>query len=130
MKRKTQVNANFRLPSISLHNQRSNSHCPTEDYFNPAAFKETPAFAFGTANRYLSIIDNPLAWNLDAMLEKSIQLTEDYRLSFRAEAFNALNNVTFAGPTTTVTSLTFGGEATLSQANTARQGQLKVRLMF
>ena len=101
-----------------------------EDYFNPAAFKATPAYTFGTANRYLSNIDNPLAWNLDAMLDKSIQLTEGYRLSFRAEAFNALNNVTFAGPTTSVTSSTFGEEATLSQTNTARQVQLSVRLMF
>jgi Carboxypeptidase regulatory-like domain len=101
-----------------------------KNYFNPAAFKETPAYTFGTAPRYLSNIDLPLAWNLDAMLEKSTQLGEGYLLSFRAEAFNALNNVTFTGPTTSVTSSTFGQEATLSQTNTARQVQLSLRVTF
>ena len=64
------------------------------------------------------------------MIEKNMHITEGYALSFRAEAFNALNNVVFAGPTTSVTSSTFGQMATLSQTNTPRNVQMSVRLTF
>jgi hypothetical protein len=101
-----------------------------QDYFNPAAFKQTPTFSFGNANRYLANIDQPLSWNLDAMIEKKTLLVDGYLLSFRAEMFNALNNVTFSGPTTSVTSATFGQVASLSQTNQPRQMQLSLRLTF
>lgn len=99
-------------------------------YFNKAAFTATPTYSFGTSPRYLPDVNNPAAWDLDAMIEKSTQLHNGYALSFRAEAFNALNNVTFAGPSTSFTSSTFGEEATLSQTNTPRNIQLSLRLTF
>jgi hypothetical protein len=100
------------------------------EYFNQGAFAATPNYAFGTAPRYLPDVDLPTAWDLDSMVEKSTQLTEHYALTFRAEAFNTLNNVTFAGPTTSYTSSTFGEVATLSQTNTPRNVQLSLRLTF
>jgi hypothetical protein len=99
-------------------------------YFNKAAFAATPTYSFGTANRYLPDVNSPTAWDLDSMLEKSTQLSNRFTLSFRAEMFNALNNVTFSGPTTSFTSSTFGQEATLSQSNTPRNVQLSMRLAF
>jgi hypothetical protein len=99
-------------------------------YFNKAAFTATPTFSFGTANRYLPDVNSPTAWDLDTMLEKSTQLTTRCALSLRVEMFNALNNVTFNGPTTSFTSSTFGEVATLTQSNTPRNVQLSVRLSF
>ena len=99
-------------------------------YFNAAAFSETPTYSFGTASRYLPDVNEPTAWNLDSMVEKNTQISERYGLSFRAEAFNTFNNVTFAGPTTSFTSSTFGEEATLSQTNTPRNIQLSLRFTF
>jgi hypothetical protein len=99
-------------------------------YFNAAAFTQPANYTFGTASRHLADIDSPTAWNLDAMIEKNAHLTEAYVVSFRAEAFNALNNVTFSGPTTSVSSATFGQMATLSQSNTPRNVQVSVRFTF
>ena len=99
-------------------------------YFNPAAFVQPANYTFGTASRHLADLDNPLAWNFDAMVEKNTNLGDGYALSFRAEAFNALNNVTFSGPTTSVSSATFGQMATLSQSNTPRNVQVSVRFTF
>ena len=99
-------------------------------YFNPAAFVQPANFTFGNANRYLSNINNPYNWNLDAMLEKSQYFGERYVLTFRGEAFNALNNVIFSGPTTSVSSATFGKIASLSQSNTPRNIQVSARFTF
>jgi predicted amidohydrolase YtcJ len=62
------------------------------------------------------------------MLEKGTQLREGYLLFVGAEAFNALNNATFVGPATSVTSSTFGQEAILSQTNTPRQDLFMIRI--
>src|SRR5262249_60442184 len=76
-------------------------------YFNPAAFTQTPQFAFGNVSRYLPGVNNPRSSNLDASLEKTNNITERVRLTFRAEAFNATNHVIFSGPSTSITSSTF-----------------------
>jgi hypothetical protein len=98
-------------------------------YFNTAAFVQTPAYQFGNVSRYLPDVNNPTSWNVDTLIEKSAQIAERLRLTFRAEMFNALNTVDYSGPTTSVTSSTFG-KITLSQANTPRQVQFSLRLKF
>ena len=99
-------------------------------YFNKAAFMATPTYSYGNAPRYLPDVNLPTAWNLDSMVEKNTRIAERYLLSFRAEFFNTLNNVTFGGPTTSFTSSSFGKEATLNQANTPRNIQLSLRFTF
>ncbi len=103
--------------------------CDSCPYFNPAAFVQTPQNAFGNVSRYLPDVNNPTAWNVDTSIEKNTQIREGLRLTFRAELFNAFNDVTFAGPTTSVTSSTFG-KIILSQTNTPRQVQFSLRLAF
>jgi hypothetical protein len=103
--------------------------CDSCLYFNPAAFTQTPQFAFGNVSRYLPDVNNPRSSNLDASLEKTNIITERVRLTFRVEAFNATNHVIVAGPTNSVTSSTFG-RIILSQANTPRQVQFSLRLGF
>jgi hypothetical protein len=98
-------------------------------YFNTAAFVQTPAYQFGNVSRYLPDVNNPTSWNVDTLIEKSGRIRESIRLIFRAELFNALNTVDFSGPTTSITSSTFG-KITLSQANTPRQVQFSLRLKF
>ncbi len=98
-------------------------------YFNPAAFTQTPTFAFGNVSRYLGDVNNPSAWNWDALIEKNTQIRERFHLTFRAELFNALNHVVFSGPTTSITSSTFG-HIILSQTNSPRQIQFSLRLAF
>lgn len=98
-------------------------------YFNPAAFTQTPQFAFGNVSRYLPGVNNPTSANLDALIEKNTTIRERFQLVFRAELFNATNHVVFAGPTTSLTSATFG-KIVLSQSNTPRQVQFSLRLRF
>jgi hypothetical protein len=64
------------------------------------------------------------------MVEKDTRLGKRCVATFRAEAFNALNNVIFSGPTTSVTSATFGQMATMSQSNTPRNIQISARFTF
>jgi hypothetical protein len=103
--------------------------CEDCEYFNTAAFTQTPQYAFGNVSRYVPDVNNPTAYNLDASIEKRNQLGERVRLIFRAELFNSLNQVVFSGPTTSVTSSTFG-KIILSQTNTPRQVQFSLRLGF
>jgi len=98
-------------------------------YFNPAAFTQTPEFAFGNVSRYLGDVNSPSAWNWDMLAEKNTQIRERYHLTFRAEFFNALNHVVFSGPSTSITASTFG-HIILSQSNAPRQIQFSLRLAF
>jgi hypothetical protein len=81
---------------------------------------QAPQFAFGNVSRYLPDVSNPTAPNIDAAIEKVMQIRERLRLTFRAELFNAFNHVVFARPTTSIASATFG-RIILSQTNTSRQ---------
>ena len=53
---------------------------------------------------------------------------EKWRLQFRADALNAFNHPRFGGPTTNVTSGSFG--IVTSQSNAPRQVQLGLKLLF
>jgi hypothetical protein len=103
--------------------------CDSCPYFNTAAFTQTPQYAFGNVSRYVPGVYNPTAYNVDTLIEKSTRIREGLNLAFRAELFNALNTVDFSGPTTSVTSSTFG-KIILSQSNTPRQVQFSLRLKF
>jgi len=103
--------------------------CDSCLYFNPAAFTQTPQFAFGNVGRYLPGVNNPTAANVDTSIEKLTRIRERFSLVFRAEMFNATNHVVFGGPTTSITSATFG-KIILSQNNAPRQVQFSLRLRF
>jgi hypothetical protein len=99
-------------------------------YFNTAAFSRTPQYGFGNVARYLPDVNLPNSWNVDALIEKNLAMTERFNLTFRGELFNAFNHTVFAGPTTDVTSVSFGKIAALSQTNSPRQIQVGLRLGF
>jgi hypothetical protein len=98
-------------------------------YFNAAAFTRTPPFSFGNVSRTLPDVRNPGNVNWDALIEKRFAITERVGLDFRTELYNALNQLVFAGPVTSITSGDFG-KIRLNQVNTPRQIQLGMRLSF
>ena len=94
-------------------------------WFNPAAFSPTLPLKFGTSGR--DIITAPSWTNFDISAFKDFRIRESMILQFRAEAFNAFNNVKFFPPDMNVVSPTF---ATLQSADRPRVMQLALRLTF
>jgi hypothetical protein len=97
--------------------------------FNPAAFKQTGTYAFGNAPRFMSALRNPAYADLDASLQKKIQIRESMGFTIRLEAINALNTVIFSGADTGVTDTNFGYN-THTQSNTPRIAQISGRFTF
>jgi hypothetical protein len=61
-------------------------------------------------------------------LAKTFNITERFRLDFRAEAFNVFNRVVFGSPQTNLNNATFG--TITSQNNTPRQLQGALKLYW
>lgn len=99
--------------------------------FNPAAFSRPVATAdapdlYGNAGRNLLI--GPAFTNLDLSLTKTFRVSRDFRVQFRAEAFNALNTTSFQVP---VFRLDRSDAATYtSTAHEAREFQFALKLLF
>ena len=64
-------------------------------YFNPAAFIQTPQFAFANVSRYLPDASAPRDRNWELLIEKVTRIRECYHLTFRAELFNIFNGTQF-----------------------------------
>jgi hypothetical protein len=94
-------------------------------WFNTQAFAINPAFTFGNAGR--NIVDGPGLVNFDLAAYKSFRFTEDIRLQFRAEAFNATNTPYFGSPNTVVGTPALGQ---ISSAGRPRNLQFGLKLIF
>ncbi len=94
-------------------------------WFNPTVFSQTLPLKFGTSGR--DIIEAPGWWNFDLSAFKSFTFKEGMYLQFRAEAFNAFNNVQFNPPEMNVVSPNFGR---LTSALRPRVMQLALRFTF
>ena len=94
-------------------------------WFNPAAFSPTLPLKFGTSGR--DIVEAPAWWNFDISAFKNFPIKEQMYLQFRAEAFDAFNNVKFFPPDMNVVSPTF---STLQSADRPRVMQLALRFNF
>jgi hypothetical protein len=103
--------------------------CNNCEYFNPKAFSLTPQFAVGNVSRYLPDVNYPTSRNWDMLVEKRISIKERYKVTFRGEFLNALNQVVFGGPTVSASSASFG-YISLTQSNTPRNVQLSLRMTF
>ena len=90
---------------------------------NPAAYSygNTPlTAAFG--------LRVPHAFNEDLSLKRNFKIKERVNFLLQWDAFNAFNNVRFAGPNINTTSSAFG--KITSQANTPRLMQISTRVEF
>jgi hypothetical protein len=89
-------------------------------------------FSFPTAgfigNSGRNAFRGPGFFNVDLALVKRFALTEHIKVLFRTEAYNLFNNVDFANPNATLTSVNFG--KITSVVNNPRVMQLALRLEF
>jgi len=97
-------------------------------WFNPAAFTDAAPFAFGNIGRFLPDNFGPPLHNWDVSVLKDIHATERIRLQFRAEFFNAWNQVNLANPAGTVFGQPNFGQIT--GADAARIIQFGLKLYY
>ena len=100
-------------------------------WLNRAAFANSPAFTFGNVGRNLPRTRSDGLNNFDLSLLKTFPLFgERFRLQFRAEAFNAMNTVTFGNPAGNIDAGNFGTVTALATNTNARAVQLALKLYF
>ncbi len=75
-------------------------------YFNTAAFATNAIGTFGNSGK--NILRGPGFFDTDLALLKNTKITERFNVQFRAEFFNAFNNVNFNNPNTNLSSSSFG----------------------
>jgi len=95
----------------------------------PTVFSQPAPFTLGNVSPLIAGLRNHHINNLDTSIFKVFTITEKVRLQFRAEAFNALNQVRFGGPNTTVTAGANFGRIT-TQSNDPRQMQFGLKLIW
>jgi len=95
-------------------------------YFDPTAFASPALYTYGNLGR--NAMRGPGFKNFDLGLFKNFFITERFRLQYRAEAFNAFNNVNFSNPGSTFSTSTFGRST--STQNAQRSIQMGLKLYF
>ena len=96
------------------------------EYFNTALFNPNAVGTFGDSGK--NILREPGVFNIDFALLKNTKIHEHYTLQFRAEFYNAFNDVNFGPPDFTRTDPTFG--QILSTAARPRILQFAFKLLF
>ena len=107
-----------------------NGNLPTDQrtrlhWFDTTAFVQPGAYLFGNAGR--NILEGPGLKNFDLGLLKDTPITERQKLQFRAEFFNAWNNVNFGLPAANIAAGTVG---TISSAGPSRDIQFGLKYIF
>lgn len=95
-------------------------------WLNRDAFARAPRTRYGNLGR--NVARGPSHGNIDLAIDKQFPIWESLRLSFRAEAFNLLNNPNFANPSGNLDAPNFGVIA--ATVNNARIVQFALRLSF
>jgi hypothetical protein len=101
------------------------SHPTRAQWFNTAAYTPPTQYTFGTESRN-DLRADPYH-DLDASLFKNFAV-ERVTIQFRAEAFNALNQLTYGTPNNNISASTFGTVST--ERSTERILQLGVKALF
>lgn len=97
-------------------------------FFDTSAFVNPPAYQFGNSAR--NVVRTPGLVNFDLMLGKSFQISERFRLDFRAEAFNLMNTPAFGFPGATVGTPAFGVISSTLPGTDGRQVQFALKLYY
>lgn len=109
------------VPAVIPSDQRSPAR-----WFNTAAFVDPPYTRYG--NSGVGVYLGPGAVNFDLSIFKNTRVVEGKTLQFRAEAFNALNNVNLNNPNSNSSDRVRLG--TITGAAPARIIQLGLKLIF
>lgn len=104
-------------------------------WFNTDAFANPASWTIGNVGRTMPNTRGPEYKNVDMSIFRNIRITERFKLEFRAEAFNALNQVVLNNPNTGFspnsagvnTNANFGR---ITASGNARRLQLGLRLVF
>jgi hypothetical protein len=104
-------------------------------WFNTDAFANPANWTIGNVGRYMPNTRGPAYANLDMSIFRNIQIIEGLKLEFRAEAFNALNQVVLNNPNTSFTPNSAGVNTNpnfgrITSSLNARRLQLGMRLVF
>jgi Carboxypeptidase regulatory-like domain len=94
-------------------------------WFDLGAFITPAQFSFGNAGR--GILVGPGSYNVDLGVHRNFRITEQWRLSFRWEMFNAFNRANFGLPNSAIGNATAGQ---ISSTAPARIMQLALKLSF
>jgi hypothetical protein len=116
--------ANYLGGPIALPTNRGHAAIAAK-FFDTARFATNPAGTFGTASK--GQFRGPRYFDTDVALLKNTPIAEGVNFQFRAEAFNAFNNVNFQQPTVTQSSSQFG---VITVANDPRILQLSAKFTF
>ena len=121
-----ELQPNIKAANIVLNHPNRNAF--VNSFFNTAAFVQpnlVPAGTYGNAGR--GLISGPAFNSTDLSVLKDFLVREPWKLQFRAELFNAFNQVNFNNPDTTVTDGTFG---VITSANDGRLIQFALKLLW
>lgn len=119
--------ANLLAPSVSsaiLSTGRSHAQ-QVQKWFDTSAFGPNPIGTFGNTGK--NILRGPRYFATDAALLKNTNLTERVNLQFRAEFYNAFNNVNFGMPDGGLQDSGFGQ---ITSAQSPRILQLALKASF
>jgi hypothetical protein len=94
-------------------------------WFDVGAFTVQPQYTYGNSGR--NILNGPGTTNLDFSLAKYFNITERFRLQFRAEAFNASNTPAFGNPNANITG---AGVGQITSAGEPRRVQFGLKLLY
>jgi hypothetical protein len=109
----------------------SGSFDPSVDTFFVPYGTGTPYAGIGNATRYNPKVRHVPNLNENLSVAKTFVIHEQFRLDFRAEAFNAFNRVRFSTGSTQLQTQTFGRLTSNSDLlNTPRQLQFALKLHF
>jgi hypothetical protein len=119
--------ANLNAPKVQdavLSTGRSHQQ-QIDQWFNTSAFVPNPIGTFGNTGK--DILRGPRYFDTDLALLKNANLTERVSLQFRAEFYNAFNNVNFGLPDNGLTDSGFGQ---ITSANDPRILQMGLKAIF
>jgi len=97
-------------------------------WFDTSAFTQPDPFTIGSMGPRSADLRNDKVANWDLGISKDFRPIERLRVQFRADALNAWNHPRFSGPTTSVTSSSFG--IVSGQSNAPRQVQFGLKLLW
>ena len=104
---------------------------PTPQHgFDTSVFSPLPAYTPRTNPWLYPGLTGPGMLNIDASLVKSFHVTERWRFALRMDSFNVLNNVTWADPSTSIYSSTFGTSTDILSNTFGRRTQLGLRVEY
>ncbi len=113
--------------SAQLSSGRTHSQLIAE-WFDTSKFQPNAIGTFGNSGK--NILRAPRFFNTDVGLLKNTKITERLSAQFRAEFFNAFNNVNFDGPDNNVADKSSGTFGLITSAQDPRILQFALKLIF